>query len=138
MNTTKRVANRWYIVQDKSDNARCLVEANAPGQALRRAAERYCTVRTATVAETIEMIRGECDVISAPSTQEQMEMEDIPGVMPHAAGKEDGTPEASSVTAEQQPGTSETGQLIRETTRRAAEVFGSLPERHDGDDIDEV
>lgn len=140
MSVTKPTGNnRWYIVADKKDNARCLVEANAPGQALRRAAEQYCNVRAASVAETIDMIRRGCDVISAPQSPEQMEIEDeiakadVPGLMPQPTGKEDGTPEEAEL-----PGTSETGQLIRQTTRRAAEVFGALREQQDGDDPDAV
>jgi hypothetical protein len=61
---------RWYVVSDKADGARCLVEANNQAQAFRRAGQYYCTARPATVNEAIEMTRDGADVISAPTGPE--------------------------------------------------------------------
>jgi hypothetical protein len=77
MSNEKKNPPRWYVVQEKKDGARCLVEANTPSQAFRRASEHYCVCRPATVAESIEMTRLDCDVISAPQTLEQLDIDDI-------------------------------------------------------------
>lgn len=61
--TDKTNPGRFYVVKSKTDDARCLVEANTQSSALRRAALRYCTARPASASEIIEIMREGGDVI---------------------------------------------------------------------------
>lgn len=76
MNAEKPKIPRWYVVTEKVDGGRCLVEASNQAQAFRRTAEHYCTARPATVNEAIEMTREGADVLSAPVGPEQLDLED--------------------------------------------------------------
>jgi hypothetical protein len=76
--TDSRKPTRWYVVEDKTDQACCLVQANNTAQAFRRAGQHYCVARAATAAEAIAMMRAGRDVIPAPDTPEQADFIDEP------------------------------------------------------------
>lgn len=68
---------RFYIVQNKQDEAKCLVEAGTFSGALRRSAEYYCSARIAKPAEIIELMRSGCDIIEVhKGEQEELPFEE--------------------------------------------------------------
>lgn len=148
MNASKPVANRWYVVSNKDGEGRCLVEANNRAQAFRRACEHYCNAEPATVAQTIDMVRGECDVISAPQTPEQMDIEDelekeaVPSPEATGAGKEEGQPTGGDTKDTSQSAPLSTSEIVRGKVfggviGRAGDVFNSMTS-DSGDNNDEI
>jgi hypothetical protein len=129
---------RWYVLKDRRTGTRCLVEANNRAQAARRYGEYYCSAHPATVSETIELTREECDVISARETgPEQLDLEELTtGTVPEPRAAEGNGGSATGAPAAPAPletptgalsepylnGPTETGRAIRETTRRSAEL----------------
>lgn len=77
--TKVAVAKRYYIVSERNDPAAAaLVAANAPYQALARAAAFYCNVRPATVAEAIDLIRQGANLIDPGADQVELPVEELP------------------------------------------------------------
>jgi hypothetical protein len=132
MNSENNANARWYVLIDKGTGARSLVEANNRAQAFRRFGEHYAIARPASVKETVEIMREGGDVVSAPQGPEQLDLEEATTAEPLGDGPlapdlpkvTDIVPEARKAP-EPSATQTETGKLIRRTTRRAAEVFGA-------------
>jgi hypothetical protein len=113
MSTQDKPAARWYVVANKNaDDGECLVEASNRAQAFRRAGEYYCTARPAAVADSIRIMENGCDIITAPTGPEQLDLEEA----------------LSDPPAEPLPAGPLEGEVMpKSEMRKAAEVFGSLP-----------
>lgn len=76
---------RYYVVENKQGDGKCLVEANSPTQALSYAAQHFATARVATVREAVNMEREGFPVIRWNRKPEQADIEEVAGYTGPAA-----------------------------------------------------
>lgn len=66
--------NRIYIISDKTDGTKLMVEASTQSEALRAVAQSLFDVRPASALEAVQLAHSGVEVIKKPTPPEQMEL----------------------------------------------------------------